>query len=396
MAKKAVGAVLIHPYEALAKRFRTAKFVALFLLIAFLLGGLLILHNQFTAENLRYLLKDLDFSAPALGMESRGFSFDFDTTQRAALYRGDLALIRRSGIEVYSFSGNQSLSDSIAFSSPELIVSEKYLLAYDIGGHKVNLYNGFSKLWEETYPYSVFCADVADNGTYAVVTGEKGYHSALYVYNANFEKIFRWASADKVASDLSICKEDPSLIAVSTLRSVGGDLNCETLVFRTGSSEVYKSFTVAGEMPIRLDFIRKDLCVLLTDEALHLIDLNDSAEVTEPIDQNALSRYYCDGTYAVLVKDSGLIGTSLSVSVYELSAPKTEPKRFTLETQVLDIASGGRTLYFLSYGALHSYKLDSGSLTSSPLKSEFRQILPLSADRIAFLGEGFVSIYMVG
>ena len=396
MAKKAVGAVLVHPYEVLAKRFRTYKFVALFLLLAFILGGLLILHNQFTAENLRYLLKDLDVSSPTVGMESRGFSFDFDTTQRALLYRGDLAHIRRSGVEIYSLNGNQSLSDSIAFSSPELIVSEKYLLAYDIGGHKVNLYNGFSKLWEETYSYSVFCADVADNGTYAVVTGEKGYHSVLYVYNRNFEKIFRWASADKVASDLSICKEDPTLIAVSTLKSVGGDLSCETLIFRTGSDSVYQSFTVTGEMPIRLDYVSKDLCVLLTDEALHLVNLNDLSEVTEDIDQNALSRYYCDGTYAVLVKDSGLIGTSLAVSVYELDSPSAEPKRFTLETQVLDIAAGGRTLYFLSYGALHSYKLDSGSLTSSPLKSEFRQILPLSADRIAFLGEGYVSIYMVG
>lgn len=396
MAKKAVGAVLVHPYEALAKRFRTLKFFTLFFLIAFLLGGLLILHNLFTVENLRYLLKDLDVSSPMAGMESRGFSFDFDTTQRAKLYRGDLALIRRSGVEVYSLSGNQSLSDSIAFSSPELVTSEKYLLAYDIGGHKVNLYNGFSKLWEETYPYSIFCADLSDNGSFTVVTGEKGYHSALYVYNANFEKIFRWASADKVANDVSICKEDPNLVAVSTLKSFGGELSCEVLVFRVDTAQVYQSYTISGEMPIRLDFISKDRFLLLTDEALHLVSPANQTEITEPIDRDALSRYYCDGQYAVLVKDSGLIGTSLSVCVYELDDLVKEPTRFSLETQILDIASSGRTLYFLSYGALHSYKLDSGNLTSSPLKSEFRQILPLSSDRIAFLGEGFVSIYMVG
>ncbi len=396
MAKKIAGAVLVHPYEVLAGRFRRLKFFALFFLIAFLLGGLLLLHDQFTAENLRYLIKDLDVSAPSVGAQSRGFSFDFDASQRAKLYRGDLALIRRSGIDVYSLSGNQSLSDSIAFSSPELKVSEKYLLAYDVGGHKVNIYNGFSKLWEETYPYDVFCADTADNGTFAVVTGEKGYHSALYVYNHNFEKIFRWASADKVVSDVSICKEDPSFVAVSTLKSKGGDLECETLVFRTTDDRIYQSFTTAGEMPIRLDFISKDLLVLLTDDTLHRIRISDASDFTETIDRDTLSRYYCDRDYAILVKNVGMIGTSLEISVFELAHPEAEPHTLNLETQVLDIAVSGRTLYFLSYGSLNTYKLDSGNLTTSSLRSEFRQILPLSADRIAFLGEGYVSVYMVG
>lgn len=147
--------VLVHPYEKVSRRLRILKLALIFVLIAFIIGGLFVLREEFTAENLRFLLRDIGFSSPSLGLDASSLSFDYDTSLRADLYHSDLVLLRRSLLEVYSFSGSRSLSQEVAFSSPALVTGDKYMLAYDIGGSKLGIYNSFSELYTETFDYKI-------------------------------------------------------------------------------------------------------------------------------------------------------------------------------------------------------------------------------------------------
>lgn len=393
--KKPDGAVILHPYEAIAKRMHKIKFVVLFCLIAFLLGGLLVLRGEFTAENFRYLIKDLDLSTPALGQGSAGISFDYDTSLSAALYRGDLAFLRRSALEIHSFSGEKTLSEQVSFSNPVLVPSERYLLAYDLGGTRVSVYNSFSALWHETYDYAVFCADAADNGAFAVVTSEKGYHSALYVYNSDFEKVYRWCSADKLVMDVSFCDENPNLIALSCVRAADGGFLSEVLLFDLRRAEVKQTLRFTGQMPLELHYETEERLCLLCDTALYLCDLESGAVREEHYGADELACFYTGEGYTVLLRNSGIIGTALDITVFY---PGREEKTydFSIPTQIADVKIAEDNLYLLSYETLYVLKLQSQTLSTHHVESEFREVLTLDSGRLAFVGEGTVSVYMVG
>lgn len=392
---KADASVIVHPYETVSKRLRTLKLVLVFVLIAFLLGGLFVLRDEFTAENLRFLLRDLDLSTPSLGLDASALSFDYDTSQTAALYHGDLALLRRSMIEVYSFSGNRSLSEEVALSSPALICTDKYMLAYDIGGTHLSVYNSFSELFTETYEYGIFAADCADDGTFAVVTAEKGYHSTLIVYNSDFEPIFRYRTAQRVVYDMKLCRENPGLVALATVSAQGGDYLSELLLLDTRKEEIVASASFPAEMPLSLSFERDEALLLLTDSALHYLDSSLNERATERFQPEELASFYAQDGYAVLCKNAGVIGTTLEVLVLPPERP-AEPLSFPLATQVQDLAISDSSLYLLSYDRLTVFSLHSSQVSEHTLDHEYKQILPLSGGRIAFVGEGSVTIYMVG
>lgn len=387
--------VLIHPFEAIARKLRVLKITLIFILIAFLLGGLLVLRAQFTAENLRFLVRDLNISTPSLGLDASNISFDYDTSQSAELYHSDLVILRRSALEVYSFSGARSLSAPIAYSSPALVVGDKYMLAYDIGGAKLGIYNSFSELYTETFDYKIACADLADDGTFAVVTGEKGYHSALYVYNSDFQRMFRYATAERVVYDMAFCDENPRLIALCAVHSQNGDFFTEVLLFDITKAEVQKTFSITGEMPLEIKFETEKHVSLVTDTALHLFDVRREEDTLHTFEADSLASYYAEGGYEVLVTNSALIGTTLEVAVIYPSAPEEEV-RFTLDQQVQDILIAHDRLYLLSHDALTVFSLNDHSTKTHKLQNEFKEILPLTGDRVAFVGEGSVSIYMVG
>lgn len=397
MPNKKNGAqdVLVHPYEKISKKLRVFKLALIFVLIAFLLGGLFVLRDEFTAENLRFLARDIGFSSPSIGLDTSGLSFDYDTSLHADLYRSDLVLLKRSSLEVYSFSGSRSLSTQTGFSSPALVTGDKYMLAYDIGGTKLSICNSFSELYTEDFEYKIACADLADDGTFAVVVGEKGYHSALYVYNSNFSRIYRYASAERVVFDVAVCRDNPNLIALSTVRSQDGDFLTELLLFNTTRAKVEKTVSFPGEMPLDLAFETDGHVSLLTDSSLHLIAPSGDVLASHGFAPEDLADYHAQDGYEVLVKNSGIIGTTLVIDVvYPDSPDKTES--FSLQQGVHDIQVADSNIYLLSHNSLSVYSLHNRTLATHELQHEYKQILPLSGGRIAFVGEGYVSIYMVG
>ena len=388
------GDVLIHPYEVTSRRLHVLKFALVFILIAFLIGGMFVLRDQLTAENLRFLIRDIGFSSPSIGFDTSALSFDYDTSLHAGLYRGDLVLLRRSSLEITNFSGTRSLSQNVALSSPSLVTGDKYLLAYDIGGTHLGIYNSFSQVYTEDFPLKIACADLADDGTFAVVSAERGYHSALYVYNNNFKRIYRYATADRVIYDVSVCKENPALVAVCAVQAKDGDFLTEVLLFDTTLAEVQKTFSFPSEMPLELSFETAARITLLTDSALHSVDTTGEAHATHAFSSGSLTQFHSDTGYNVLVRNADIIGTGLTVDVVSDASPN-ETLTFTLQNRVQDICIADGNVYLLSHDSLAVYSLAEQTLKTHALEHEYKEILPLSGGRIAFIGEGSASIYMV-
>ena len=78
--------------ENKVKRVRLYKFITISFLVAFLLLGLVIFENDITVENLRYLIKYLDFSSSGTYNEETVIHYNADPSNRFYVFRGENAV----------------------------------------------------------------------------------------------------------------------------------------------------------------------------------------------------------------------------------------------------------------------------------------------------------------
>ncbi|MBR2615260.1 MAG: hypothetical protein IKC69_01110, partial [Clostridia bacterium] len=260
---------MISRSENLARRFKLCKLIALSVLVVFLLSGLILFKNDITIENLRYLIKYLDFSTGGEFNEETRIHYNSDSENQFLVFRGDFALVNDGGVTLYDRRGSAVMTDSFHMTSPIAVCGERYLAVYDLGGYQVRLYNSFSLLFEKSFDYPVQSVSVNSDGSFCVATSEKSFHAAVYVYNRDFEEVRRWSSADKFVTEVHLSDRD--VLTLSTVRAEEGSLVGEILSFKLGETEPLSSYTYLDQMPLSFSVDGENV-LLLTDENIMNIE----------------------------------------------------------------------------------------------------------------------------
>lgn len=103
------------------------------------------------------------------------------------------------------------------------------------GGYQIH--NAVSLLYDGKIDENIVTVDIADDGTYAIVTD----NNEVNVYNKNFEKIYNFQSASNSIIDVDISSESGNLV-VASVTSKNGKFNTTIQAYRTNSEEtVYKT-----------------------------------------------------------------------------------------------------------------------------------------------------------
>lgn len=332
--------------EKKAKKFRLYKFIALTLLVVFLLGGFVLFENDITMENLRYLIKYLDFSSSGAFSEEGTIYYNDDAENRFYVFRGDLAIANQSGVTLYDRRGSAVMTDSFTMSNPTCVCGDKYLVVYDLGGYQLRVYNSFALLYEKTFDYVIQSVGLNSDGDFCVVTSEKSYHSAVFVYDQNFNQIQQWFSSEKFAVDARLSDRD--VLTISAVRAENGTLISELIELKIGKDEALSSFTVQEEMPFSHSTDRKGT-LLLTDSKLRYIE--GGAEVASAVfpDDSLKMIRYGDEICAV-VQDELSVGVSYRVRVFDRKANELLSRQFSV--QIRDVEVLDETVYVLTYTGL--------------------------------------------
>ena len=239
-------------YLALAARFKTARLVAICVLVVFLLATVILFRDDITVENLRYLFKDLEIGDNISVTSNDEISFDADLQVNLGLFKGDIAIAGSSYFYLTDLQGNKRLNESSAFSNPVISLSDKYLLVYGLSENTYTIYNTFASLHTETLDYPITGGVVSDKGFYAIVTRTAEYRSVVYLYNENFERI-GVLSKDKYVTDIAFNKDSSELLIVSVF-SNNGNFCTEIVNYVPFSQTASSSITVEGSMPIEASY----------------------------------------------------------------------------------------------------------------------------------------------
>ncbi len=362
-------------YSKIARYFTYAKFISLILTVLFVLFAFNFYRDDITIENFRYMIKYMDFEAPdssaTLGKTS--ISFDGNSAAGLALYRNSIAVLKRTGLELYDPAGQKIFSSQYTMTSPTAISSNKYMLVYDTGGYSAAVFNSFSKVWETTFEYPIVDAEINDRGDFLIVTSEKGYTSAVYVYNSDFKQVYRWLSGDKYVIDAALSTDEQDKFIISTLRAQDGLYLSEMILLSTKSEERIASFLLYDQMALEIsDF--SDTATLLTDNAMTFIDCKSMEKLSSvSFARDSLQHFCHNEKYSVLVLSKKIIGSENEIAVY--SADGKHINTFYSQGHINDVCISDDYLYQLTSGQLTVYNLDTFETDTIEVDKRYSSLL---------------------
>ncbi len=133
---------------------------------------------------------------------------NFSSTDRNLVYASDTryAVLNNYGKTVYT--------NPQAFSNPVMAqaADSDLALVYNLGGTGFCIYNLDSQIYASDAEDNIVVADIAKNGTYALVTEKDGYLSKLYVYSDENKQIFAYSFADYYITSVSLDNKGKTVV----------------------------------------------------------------------------------------------------------------------------------------------------------------------------------------
>jgi hypothetical protein len=349
----------LNGYDHKASVLKKIKYGLLVFLILILLFFFIGYRDDITLENLRYLLKYVDVSPSSIGSSDvRTITFDASAL-KTDVFRSDLVVLTSNEVATYDQSAKKGISDSVSLTSPSLSISDKYFSVFDMGENYYAIYNSFSKIYEETTPYAVWDVVLAENGEYCVITAEKGYRSALKIYNSEFNNKMNWYTTDKyiVCADI-FSGRDIFYIAGCVKNNDSGDFLSSIILLREGSEKVEMTLEFPSELILNTEFYENGNICVLTDKALRVVDLTGKTLAVVSFTSDSLRMFECSDEYAALVLNENSIGTEHRMIILDKRGNTSIDA--VVNSDIRDLSVRGSDVILLGSQSLTAFDADNG------------------------------------
>ncbi len=336
-------------YEKLADFYRVAKFGAIAVLAIFVLLTTIICRSDLRAENFRYLFKYIDVDPASTSANYEDIYYSAGSSSHFSFYKGDLVLVGDGKLKLYNISGKNVMSDDIGSKNAVCDADGKYLISYSPGGYNVSIFNSFSKLYELNYDYPVISAFAGEDGSFAVITRDASYKSAVYFYNSTFKLVYSIRSNEKYAASAAVSPNGKFAAYLSYAPSNG--LYARELVVRNISKDTEALFVKnEGKLPLKTGFFESGAFYVLYSDGISFYDEKFKSTNTYSF-EHPIQFYRSFGEYIAVLTGETKAGATLCVFDGEGNKKFTESFLFAvLDVQIID-----DKIYLLSPNAVFCY-----------------------------------------
>lgn len=375
-------------FESRYKKFRLYKFIALTCLVVFILGGLVIFEDDITVENIRYLVKYINFESGLYNISDEStIYYDSDSSNNFSVFKGDLAVVNNGGVTLYNANGDVTLADSFSMSNPIACTGNRYFAVYDLGGYYLRIYNSFSLLYEENFSYPIQSVSMNDSGYFCVCTTEKSYHSAVLVYNNSFEQIYRWLSSDKFVTEAVL--DNYNSLFVSAIRVEEGSLIGEVLQFDIGKDAPLYTHSYSEALPLSLKS-QKRKTLFLNDSSLSLLSQGE-VEASYAFSSETLDMAAIGEKYSAIALNKILVGVNFELVILDEKCQKVNSLPFSVP--ILDMKAYDDFIFVLTRNEI--YLIHNGTdVKSFEIKGDYSSFEVFNSNTIVLCGDDSAGVFL--
>ncbi len=345
-------------YKKSAFTVKLLRYAVILIFIVFLISCTLIYRNDITVENIQFLTKYITLGGGSSRYYDHEFSINAFDDSQVFMLRDNLAIVNNTGIALHELSGNKLFNYSYSYSTPAYVSDEHNILIYDIDGNEISIFNSFSRVYSQKYPYSVRCADINENG-FAVITGEKGYRSALIVYNNNYDEVFKWLSEENYMSALSLSSNGRNA-AVATVRSNNGAYKCSIRIFSTSKETpefISKEF---DELPVYLSYSENGKYIYcITDSTIRFYNSDLTELSVHKFNQSKINNFYSSGDMIFITESNNLSGNSVTLTGFNIKGE--EIVSINVSDKVHDVSIVNDKIFTLGNDCVYRYEVSETS-----------------------------------
>ena len=264
-------------YAHVSAAYKVAQRILWLVFVVFMVFSVLTNYREITYDNFFYLIKDFSGAVDSDGSRYETLSYESDSRQNFALYRGGGATVSPSRMSVFTSTGRRTLNTTVSYSSPYMVSSNRYILVYDTSGTTFALYNSFAKIHTETLDYPVTDACLAEDGSFAIVTRSADSRSVIILYDRDFEREIE-IRADYHVFDIALDR-DRNLLSVLSFDAGDGTGRTTLSVWDLNEKQREENFEDKlsetqwdGEFPLACGFLEGRQFAVLTNRHVRILD----------------------------------------------------------------------------------------------------------------------------
>ncbi len=362
-------------YEKKARRVSHLRYFCLMATVLFGVYGFTAHGDVLTAENFRYMLKFLDLTEIDVSTSAE-IRYDYAESNRGALFKGDLAVLNTDGLTVYSrqagTTGSKLFSEAFRMEDPRLAVTSQNIFAYDLGGNEVRMFNSYSQIAKLSMDYPIYGFSAVDSGHFAVITAEKNYRTAIYVYDAYARQIYKRLLSNTYIDYIALSPDGKQFLALGH-EAGGGYLRTLLQVYSVKEELPLYTATFSGELPLMAGYLGNGNFAVLTGSSLRFFDGENHTPVkTLSMEGVGLAGCRFGDGFLLLTTTGGGLSDGVELTVYDSNGETVA--RAPCENVPLDVRYADGTMYLLSAEGLTILPQE-GEAANYPPKGEAVQLL---------------------
>lgn len=307
---KAAGDVYYASVSAFYKIFERLLWVILALFMAISLATN---YKEITYDNFFYLLRDFSTAAEINTSNYQILSYDSDSRQNFALYRGGLVSASPSSISVFTAGGRRTLKSNNDYYSPNVISCDKYVLVYDTASSDFSVYNSFSKVYNATMDSPITDACFNSGGAFALSTRQNDTKTFIYLYDEDI-KLRGRIPDNRFNFDIALNDSETRVAALyySAGSGVGETALCIYDVTNSSSAGILAEVKLEGEFPLKCAFLDNDAVAVITNRSLRVYNKSFKEISYEPFGETEVSAFDASAQGGAVVLSRGSQKTVLA------------------------------------------------------------------------------------
>ncbi len=202
--------------ESIKSKIRFTRFLLLLVAAAFALILLFVNRDKLNLDNFRRLAAKIDIGISSTNStDNTVINYDYNSDSVVSVYKDGIARVTSDNLVIMDNAGTQFQSIQTGFNSPALVTTDKYVMAYDIGGRHLIVTNSFTVVFDVTFDDNIISATMNDDGYFAVITESEAYKNKLVVYNSSFNEIYKLNSMSRYIISADISKDNKHVVVSS-------------------------------------------------------------------------------------------------------------------------------------------------------------------------------------
>ncbi len=257
-------------YARIARRYKAAAVCTTIVLALFCLTVLAVGSEYITYDNLTYLARDFDLTMRSEEKAASIISYEQHEGLQFAPYKTGMAVCGSDSLTIYDSSGIVLSEDVLGYDTPCLSASDKYVLAYDLGGKKYGIYNALTRVVKRDTEYKIIGADMSDSGAFVLWTRSNETKYVVELYNAALNRTMS-IYKDQYVMDAAIRNDGERVVIVSAIPQ-RTDLACEVSLCGAGEAEPLMTVQLDSLMPLDAAFHPDGSFSVICDGAVLFFD----------------------------------------------------------------------------------------------------------------------------